>query len=119
MSYLGIVPGEHSSGLNRHQGKITKTGSNQARFVTVEASWHYRYQPRVSTLLKKRQIGLSVEIQAIAWKAQQRLNHKYRLLMAKGKPKQKVIVAVSRELIGFIWAIANQVAKERLKEKAA
>ena len=119
MSYAGIVPGEHSSGQNRRQGRITKTGNSQLRFALVESSWSYRYQPRIGTTLKKRQANLSEEVKAIAWKAQHRLNHKYRLLMAKGKPKQKAIVGVARELLGFAWAIAIQVKQESAKVKAA
>ncbi|HEX3045864.1 MAG TPA: IS110 family transposase [Bacillota bacterium] len=119
MAYAGIVPGEHSSGQTRRQGRITKTGNGQIRFVLVESSWCYRFQPRISTTLKKRQAGLSEEVKAIAWKAQHRLHHKYRLLMAKDKPRQKVITGVARELLGFAWAIAIQVAKESVKVKVA
>lgn len=119
MSYAGIVPGEHSSGQNRRQGRITKTGNSQLRFAIVESSWSYRYQPRIGTTLKKRQAGLSEEVKAIAWKAQHRLNHKYRLLMAKGKPRQKAIVGVARELLGFAWAIAIRVEQESAKVKVA
>jgi transposase len=119
MSYAGIVPSEFSSGLSRHRGKITKTGNSQIRYVVVESSWHYRFNPKVSQVLKKRQEGLTPEVKAIAWKAQHRLNHKYRLLLAKGKPKQKVVTALGRELLGFVWAIANQVALESSFVKVA
>lgn len=119
MSYAGIVPGEYSSGQTRRQGRITKTGNSQLRFVLVESSWSYRFQPRIGATLKKRQAGLSEEVKAIAWKSQHRLHHKYRLLMAKGKPKQKVVVGVARELLGFAWAIAIQVAKESSQKKVA
>jgi transposase len=112
MAYVGLVPGEHSSGDTRRQGRITKTGNSHVRYITVESSWHYRYKPAVGPGLKKRQEGLSEEIKAIAWKAQHRLNHKYRKMIARGKSKQITVVAISREFLGFVWAIANQVAKE-------
>ncbi|MCD4707898.1 MAG: hypothetical protein K8S62_09180 [Candidatus Sabulitectum sp.] len=49
------------------------------------------------------------EIQDIGWKAQERLHRKYIKLLMGGKPKNKVCVAVARELAGFIWAIGQSV----------
>jgi len=66
----------------------------------------------MSPTLKKRQEGLSEEVKEIAWKAQHRLCSRYRRLAAKGKLRQKVATAISRELLGFIWAIGMQVEKE-------
>lgn len=40
MSYLGLVPSEHSSGETRRQGQLTKTGSRHARRLLTEAAWH-------------------------------------------------------------------------------
>lgn len=57
MSYLGVVPSEHSSGTRRRQGSITKSGSQHARRLLVEAAWHYRQPPRVSEPLRRRQAG--------------------------------------------------------------
>jgi transposase len=119
MSYAGLVPSEHSSGSSRHQGKITKAGNSVIRYVVVESSWHYRFEPKIGRDLKKRQTCLTPEVRAIAWKAQHRLNHKYRLLLAKGKPKQKAITAIGRELLGFIWAIAKQINVESKTSKVA
>src|SRR5215210_7058446 len=42
MSFLGLVPSEHSSGQTRRQGQITKSGSGHGRRLLVEAAWHYR-----------------------------------------------------------------------------
>lgn len=112
MCFLGLIPGEQSSGNTRRQGGITKAGNAHVRYLMVESSQHYRLNPRVGPELKKRQEGVSEEIKAIAWKAQHRLHHKYRKMVIRGKSKQKTIVAISRELVGFIWAIANQVASE-------
>lgn len=114
MAYVGLVPREYSSGNSRWQGKITKAGNSHIRFVTVESSWHYRHTPRVGKKLSQRQNGLSEEIKNISWRAQIRLHRKYVSLTVKGKPKQKAIVAVARELLGFIWEIAYQVAKEKM-----
>src|SRR5947199_16687 len=55
MSYVGLVPSEHSSGQTRRQGAITKSGSRHARRLLVEAAWHYRRPPRTGTTLQRRQ----------------------------------------------------------------
>jgi transposase len=118
MAYAGIIPSEHSSGLRHRRGSITKTGNKHVRRVVIEAAWHYRRQPKVSVKLKKRQEGVSGPVKEISWKAQNRLNSKFRKMMARGKPSQKAVVAVARELLGFIWSIANQVVNEELSKAA-
>ena len=109
MSYLGLVPSEHSSGEKTRRGKITKTGNGHVRRVLVEGAWAYRYPARVSQELRRRQEGLSQEVCAISWKAQLRLCARYRRLLAKGKSKQVVVTAIARELCAFMWAIVHEV----------
>jgi hypothetical protein len=61
-------------------------------------------------------------VKEIAWKAQHRLHSRYRKLLAKGKPKQKVMTALARELLGFLWAIGMTVEQkftDRRKDQAA
>jgi transposase len=118
MAYAGLVPSEHSSGQSRRLGGITKTGNSHLRRVVVEAAWHYRHLPRVGADLKRRQAGLDPSITAIGWRAQSRLNRKYRRMVGRGKPKQKAVVAVARELLGFIWELARAVQQVQA-EKAA
>jgi transposase len=108
MSYLGLVPSEHSTGETRRQGHITKSGSRHARRLLVEAAWHYRRAPRLGTTLERRQDGQEQAVVAIAWKAQQRLHRTWRRLDEKrGKRRTVVAVAVARELAGFCWAIVT------------
>jgi transposase len=114
MAYIGLIPGEHSSGKKRRQGQITKTGNAHLRYLIVENSWHYRHKPYVSPELRKRQEGVSKEIKELAWKAQHRLNQKYRRMIARGRLTNIAVVAVARELTGFIWAIGHQVERERI-----
>lgn len=109
MSYVGLVPCESSSAGNRYQGKITKSGNAHIRRVIVESAWHYRRLPVIGAGLKKRQEGQSEQVKSISWQAQQRLNLRFRRLTGRGKPSQKVAVAVARELLGFMWAIAQEV----------
>lgn len=109
MGYTGLVPSEHSSGVTRRQGGITKSGNTHLRRVLVEAAWSYRYQPALKGEIRKRQEGQSSTVQQISWKAQNRLHRKYVRLVSKGKPANKAITGVARELAGFIWAIATSV----------
>ncbi len=106
MAYLGLVPSEHSTGDKRRLGSITKTGNGHARRSLVESAWAYARPPRVTRALKQRQQGLSREVIEISWRAQVRLCGRYRRLSARGKNKNKIIVAVARELCAFMWAIA-------------
>lgn len=115
MGYGGIVPSEASSGARTRRGGITKTGNAHVRRVLLEAAWPYRHRPRVGVAHKKRQQGLSEEVKALAWKAQHRLHSRYWRLNSRGKAPGKVITAVARELIGFIWAVGVQAEREAAK----
>jgi transposase len=109
MAYVGLVPSEHSSGPKRRQGSITKAGNSAARRMLVEVAWHYRFEPRVSPIIATRQDGLPQAVTDIAWKAQLRLTAKYKRLSARRVMKTKAVVAVARELVGFVWAIGREV----------
>ena len=105
MGYLGLVPTEDSSGTRRRQGGITKAGNSHARWLLIEAAQHYRLPPKISKELSRRQEHLSKEVKDCSWKAQTRLHSRLVKLSARGKLKNKVTVAVARELAGFVWAI--------------
>ena len=105
MGYLGLVPSEASTGTTRRQGGITKAGNGHARWLLIEAANHYRLPPKLSKELSRRQEGLSKEIKDCSWKAQTRLHSRMIKLSARGKRPNKVVVAVARELAGFVWAI--------------
>ena len=109
MSYLGLVPSEHSSGGKRHIGAITKCGNGRARRLLVEGAHTYRYAANISTDMQKRQEGLPKDIIDIAWKAQLRLCKRYKKMIAKGKHYNLVVTAIAREMIAYIWAIAKEV----------
>jgi transposase len=109
MSYLGLTPSEYSSGERRRQGSITKTGNTHARHALVEGAWAYRYPAKVSRHLQLRLEKLPKAVQDISWKAQVRLCKRYRKLSARGKHANQVVVAIARELIAFMWAIAKEV----------
>jgi transposase len=109
MSFLGLVPCEYSSGLSRRLGAITKCGNAHVRRVLIEAAWAYRYPARIGRDLQIRQQGQPKTARDIAWKAQLRLCARYRRMQARGLHKNKICIAVARELTGFIWDIARHV----------
>jgi transposase len=121
MAYAGLVPSEHSSGNRVRRGGITKCGNGHLRRVLVEAAWHARHSPALSLRLRDRQKGMHQQIRTIAWTAQQRLHQRYRHLLARGKRPQQVIVAIARELLGFVWAIGHiaRVSQQRPLKVAA
>jgi transposase len=109
MAYVGLVPGEDSSGPRRRQGSITKAGNSAARRMLVEVAWHYQHAARVSPIIAARQDQLPKAVTDIAWAAQLRLHAKFKRLLARRVVKNKAVVAVARELAGFVWAIGREV----------
>lgn len=109
MAYLGLVPSEHSSGQNRRQGAITKAGNSHARRMLIECAWLYRYPAKVSPILQKRVEKVAPPIRELAWAAQSRLCARFRRLSARRLHHNKIVVAIARELTGFVWAIMREV----------
>jgi len=105
MGYSGAVPSEESTGQRLRRGAITKTGNAHLRRIAIEAAWSYRLKPAIGPVLRKRQEGVPEEIKEMAWKAQLRLHKRYARLAAAGKDPRKIVTAVGRELLGFLWAI--------------
>jgi len=119
MGYSGTVPSENSSGKRTQRGSITKTGNAHLRRIVVEAAWSYRLRPDVGPALHKRQEGVPEEIKAIAWKAQHRLHKRYSRLAAAGKDHRKIITALGRELLGFVWAVGTKAEAAVKQQRAA
>ncbi len=102
------IPSEHSSGAKQARGPITKTGNAHLRRVLVETAWQYRHHAFLGPALHDRQRGAPPVAIDIAWRAQRRFHRRYRVLAARGKPKQLIVTAVARELTGFLWAALTQ-----------
>jgi transposase len=119
MGYSGVVPSEDSSGKRKRQGSITKTGNAHLRRIVVESAWSYRHRPSIGAKLRKRQEGVAAGITEIAWKAQNRLHKRYMTMMAAGKDQRKIMTAIGRELMGFIWAIGVKAEAGCMQQKAA
>jgi transposase len=109
MGYLGMIPSEDSSGPRRRQGSITKAGNSSARRALIEAAWAYAHPARVSWVIARRQTGLAKAVTDLAWRAQLRLCARFRRLAARGLNRNKIVVAIARELSGFVWAIGQSV----------
>ena len=105
MAYLGLVPTENTSSDRRRQGHITKCGNAHARWLLVECAQHYATLPKVSKELSRRQEGQPREVRALSWKAQNRLHGRFARLSARRLQRNKALVAIARELCGFIWEL--------------
>jgi transposase len=110
MAFLGLVPGEDSSGEKHRRARITRTGNALVRRLLVETAWHYQHRPGVGVALARRRKGQPGRVIAIADKAQQRLCRRFRRLAEQHKPAPKIAVAIARELAGFLWAALQPAA---------
>ena len=106
-AYLGLVPGENSSGPKHRQGAITKKGNSNLRRLLIEAAQGI-CRGKVghkSKELRGRQNGNSAEVIAYADKANLRLRRKYYKMINRGKKKNVAVAAVARELACFVWGM--------------
>jgi len=108
MGYLGLVPGERSTGETVRRGSITKMGNARVRHLLVESAWTYRHPPRVGKAKLAKLGRVSPKVREIAWKAQSRLTARYRALTARGKRTTVTCTAIARELAAFMWAVARE-----------
>jgi len=104
MSWVGLIPSEHSSGGREHRGSITKAGNGHLRRLLIEAAWNNRHRSGADLILSRRRQGQPPEVVAMAVKAQHRLSRRFWALMRR-KHINVAVVAVARELCGFVWAI--------------
>lgn len=107
MGYTGLVSQEYSSGESVKRSRITKVGNAHVRRVLVESAWSYGQLDRTGKTLLERREGGSPEAVSTARRAQERLCRKFRKMVARGKPRQKAVVAGARELAGFVWHIGR------------
>ena len=110
MGYIGLTPSEFSSGESVTRGRISKTGNTRVRTLLVEASCCASRKPKSqATFMASCPPGASKEVCLHAYKAQCRLSTKYWRLVNRGKSPNVAKIAVARELLGFIWAIAIMI----------
>ena len=106
-AYLGLVPGENSSGDNYQQRGVTKAGNKHLRSLLTEAAQSICKGAigHKSKALKARQRGNDAEVIAYADRANERLRRKYYRMIQRGKTRNTAVAAVSRELACFIWGM--------------
>lgn len=106
-AYLGLIPGDYSSGEDDNKLGITKAGNRHLRRLLIEAAQSYTRGSigYISKDLKIRQNKCSSEVVAYANKANERLRRKYYRLIHRGKKHNVAKVAVARELACFIWGM--------------
>jgi len=104
MAFTGLVPCERSSGDSVWRGHITRTGSKHLRFQLVESAWSYHHRPLIAGALRERQQHVSADTLARSWAAQLRLCRRFRQLERRKHITGVAVVAVARELAGFLWA---------------
>jgi len=112
MAYLGVTPSEDSSGECRRTGGITKTGNRRVRRILTETGWHYRHPHRVGKALKARRQDQPAWAVDLADRAAVRLYRRYRHLIERGKAAHTAVMAVVRELAGFLWAMLRQLQRQ-------
>ena len=107
-SFLGLTPGEYSSGEKGQKLGITKAGNTHMRRLLIEGANTYKRGAvsTISSTVKQRQKDAPEEIIMYANKASRRLRRKYlKLTIDKNKPSNVAATAVARELSGFIWGM--------------
>ena len=107
-SYLGLVPGESSSGNKQNRLSITKAGNSQVRRLLVESAQGYTRGKigHKSADLKRRQKGNKPQVIAYADKANERLRRKfYRMTIKNNTNRNIAAIAIARELACFMWGL--------------
>ena len=82
-AFLGLVPGERSSGEKRRIGRITKAGNSRVRYLLVEAGWRI-LRAKSEETAALRAWGLSI---------------------AARRGKRIAVVAIARRLAGILYAM--------------
>lgn len=109
-SWVGVTPGEFSSGASTHHLGITKAGNSHLRHLLTESAQCYtRGNPLYKSKdLKKRQSGQPEVIVTYADTCAKRLHKKFKnMVLNKGKRHNVAITAITRELCCFIWGLAT------------
>src|SRR5438067_10282016 len=100
MAYLGLVPGEDSTGEKRRSGRITRTGNALVRRLLIETAWHYQHRPSVGAALMWRRKGQQGRVIAIADKAKQRMCRRFRRMAGQHEPAPRIAVGGARDVAG-------------------
>lgn len=121
-SFLGLTPGESSSGEHINRTGISKAGNTHLRKLLIEGArgickGKTGYK---SKALRARQEGNSAEVIAYADKANTRMRSKYYRMIRRGKKKNVAVAAISRELACFVWGLmTDNIAPSATEKESA
>lgn len=107
-AYLGLIPGEQSSGDKVRGTGITKAGNSTLRRKLTESAKGY-WRGRIgikSATFKKLEKELPKEVTEYALKANTRLQRKFfNMTHVKGKNMNVAASACAREMACFVWGL--------------
>lgn len=106
-AFLGLAPGERSSGEKISRTGISKAGNSHLRLLLIEAARGICKGAvgHKSKELRTRQNGNPAEVIGYADKANTRLRSRYYKFIRHGKAKNVAVAAVARELACFVWGM--------------
>ncbi len=115
-AYLGLAPGENSSGEHIRRGGITKAGNSHLRQLLIEAAGGICKGAisHKSKDLKARQNGNTAEVIAYADRANTRLRSRYYKFIRHGKKRNVAVAAIARELACFVWGMMTDNIEPRM-----
>jgi len=97
------------AGAETDSRRLPRRGEGAVRRRPNQCAQHYRLPSKVSQELTTRQQAIPKAqrraVQELSWRCQNRLHERGRKLAARGKTRQKVQVAMARELATFVWEV--------------
>ncbi len=106
----GRTPSGHVAFAPVHLAPLdSKCGNPHARWLLIEQATHYRFPPKISEQLSRRQTGQARWILELSWSTQLRLNTRFRSLAKRRLHHNKIKVSVARELCAFIWELGTRI----------
>ena len=115
-AFLGLAPGEDSSGPKTNRMGLSKAGNGHLRKLLIEAAGGIckGMVGHKSKDLKARQKGNTAEVIAYADKANTRLRSRYYKFIRHGKARNVAVAAIARELACFVWGMMTDNISPRL-----
>jgi len=106
-AFLGLVPGEHSSGESINRTSITKQGNTHLRKLLIEAAQTYSRGSiyKKSKKIRSKQQGQELQVINYCDRSRVYLTKKYNRLVEKGKNRNVAKTAVARNLACYVWGL--------------
>ena len=120
-AFLGLAPGESSSGEKINRTGISKAGNSHLRTLLIESARGICKGQigHKSKELRSRQAGNPAEVIAYADRGNTRMRSKYYRMIRHGKKRNVAVAAVARELACFAWGIMTDHLEPRKERKKA